>query len=108
IRKIKVETRIKEIQEQKMLGEMIPVDLVKSIINQLSQGFVYEFKNYTDNHITILAKRKSFNGNEVAEIRGEIQTTINIAVNKAIEYSRKNIEAIQKEFSVKREIGQHD
>jgi predicted transcriptional regulator len=108
IEKLKVDTRIQELKEEKIRAEVIPIVIVKNIFIQHSQNTITEFKNAVDNVLTVIAKQKSLNGNEVAEIRGQLVQIINIAVDKAVNTSKKNINNIVKEFSNKKDVGERE
>lgn len=108
LEKKQVETRILTIKEQKLIGEVIPTDIVKSIFTQHSQSIVTEFKNCIEDVLTIFGKRKGLNTNEIAEIRGSLTVSINVAVDKAVDMSKKNLNSIISEFSVKRDVGERE
>lgn len=108
IEKLKVDTRLQELKEDKIRGEVIPIEIVKTVFAQHSQNIITEFKNSVENIITIFAKKKSLNGNEVAEIRGQMVFSINTAVDKAVDSSKRNLNHIVKEFSVKKEVGERE
>jgi hypothetical protein len=108
IEKLKVDTRLQELKEDKIRGEVIPIEIVKTVFAQHSQNIITEFKNSVENILTIFAKKKSLNGNEVAEIRGQMVSTINLAVDKAVDSSKKNLTHIVKEFSIKKEVGERE
>lgn len=108
IEKVEVDVRLAKLKEEKLRGELIPVEIVKGLFLQHSQSILTEFKNSVENFITVIAKRKELNINEVAEIRGEIVQAINTAVDKAVDASKKNVNNIIKEFSNSKGIGEHE
>jgi hypothetical protein len=61
-----------------------------------------------EDFITIVAKAKGMNVNEVAEARGELTKVINLTANKAVEVAKKGIDNIVGEYAVKRDVGEHD
>ncbi|MBC7486079.1 MAG: hypothetical protein H7282_04950 [Cytophagaceae bacterium] len=106
--KKQVETRILNIKEQKLIGEVIPTDLVKMLFTQHSQSITTEFNNSISDLVTLFAKRNGMNTNELAEMRGQIVVIINTAVDKAVNLSKKNINNIINEFAVKRDVGERE
>ncbi len=108
IEKITVETRLLVLREEKQRGEVIPIDIVKTIVVQLSQNILSETKNISDNMISIVAKKAALNVNEIAILRGEQAKSINLAIDKAVEASKKSLSSIIREFSIKKEVGEHE
>jgi hypothetical protein len=108
LKKKEAETRLLNLKEEKIRGEHIPTELVRSIVILQSQSFVTAFKNGLEDFITIVAKAKGMNVNEVAEARGELIRVINLTANKAVEQAKKGIDNIVGEYAVKREVGEHD
>lgn len=108
IDKITVEIRLKLLDEAKKRGEIIPIDLIKVIISQQSQSIITSFKDNLEDIITIFGKSKGMNVNEIAEMRGSITKTLNIIVNKAVDNSKRNIKNIIDEYSLKKNVGEHD
>jgi hypothetical protein len=108
LKKKEAETRLLNLKEEKIRGEHIPTELVRSIIIQQSQSFITAFKNGVEDFITIVAKAKGMNVNEVAEARGELTKVINLTANKAVEVAKKGIDNIVGEYAVKRDVGEHD
>jgi hypothetical protein len=106
--KLEVDTRIQELKEKKLIGDVIPTDLVKVVFVQHSQSILTEFKNSVDDIITILAKSKGMNVNEIAEIRGSLVKVVNVAVDKAIGATKNNLQNIIDEFSIKKEVGERE
>jgi hypothetical protein len=102
-----VETRLLELKEQKMRGELIPTDLVKIIFAQHSKSMVTEFKNDIEGMLTIFSKKTGMNSNQVAEMRGQILEAINNAVAKSVDHSKKNLDAIVNEFVEVKGVGEH-
>jgi hypothetical protein len=108
LKKKEAETRLLNLKEEKIRGEHIPTELIRSIIILQSQSFVTAFKNGMEDFITIMAKAKGMNVNEVAEARGELIRVINSTANKAVDLAKKGIDNIVGEYAVKREVGEHD
>jgi hypothetical protein len=100
------ELAILAIKEDKMRGEVIPSDLVKILFLQHFKTVGASFRNSIENVITNIAKRKSLNINEIAEIRADLNDIINSSIKSSIDESKKNISNIISEYSTKRGVGE--
>lgn len=108
IEKKEVDTRIALLKEAKMMGDSIPVDLVKGVVSQLSKAMISSFKDGADNFLIEISKRKGLSGTETAELHGALINIINQSSTNAIIESKKSIKSIVNEYSTKREVGEHD
>jgi hypothetical protein len=106
--KKEAETRLLNLKEEKLKGEHMPTEMVKSIVVQLSQSFITAFKDSMEDFITIVGKSKGMNVNEIAEYRGKLSKMINQASVKSVDIAKKSINNIVNEYAVKREVGEHD
>jgi UTP:GlnB (protein PII) uridylyltransferase len=91
-----------------MHGEVIPTDLVKVIFNTHSASIVTSFKNGADQFLIEISKFKDLNKSEVSQLRGKLITIINNSVKQAVSASSKSIKSIVDEFTVKKEVGEHE
>lgn len=108
LEKDRISLRMQTIKEQKLIGELIPVALVKPVITQLSQSFVTSYKASVEDVLTILAKQKSMNVNEIAEIRGKLVEIINTSSSKSVQLASKSIDRMIEEYSLSKGVGEHD
>lgn len=108
IEKAEAEVRLLVIKEEKMRGELIPVDIVKAVLAQYSQSIQTEMRNFIENFIVIIAKRKELSIAEVAEIRGESISAINESNTKAVYGAKKSISNTVKEYSASKGVGEHE
>ena len=108
LKKREAETRLLNLKEEKIRGEHIPTELVRSLIIHLSQSFVTGFKNGLEDFITVVAKAKGMNVNEIAEARGELTRVINNTVNKSVESAKKSVDSIVSEYAEKRSAGEKE
>jgi hypothetical protein len=106
IKKKEREIALLKLREEKLNAIVIPTELVKVIFMQHSRSIATEFKNTIDGIITKIAKKKDLNLNEVAELRGELLSSINMAMDKSVVESKKSIGNIVKEFIEKKEVGE--
>ncbi len=103
-----VETRLLELKEKKLQGELIPTELVKAVFAQQTQSFITSFNNSIQDMLTLFSKKHTLNTNEISEMRGGIACIINESVDKAVDLTEKNIRNIVNEFTIKRDVGEHD
>lgn len=96
-----------DIDIQKKRGEVVPSELIKPIFLQHNQSILTEFKNATDEILRIFSKKKSLTVNEVAEIKGEMTSCINEAINKAIASSKKAVQSVIDEHKETKWVGEH-
>lgn len=106
LEKKEVDTRIALLKEEKLRGSVVPTDIVKVVFSQHFKSINSSFHQAADNLIVNIAKKKDLDRNEIAEIRGELVEIINIAVNDAIEESKKSIKNIVAEYSDKKGVGE--
>lgn len=103
---MQVDTRINLIKEEKLLGKLIPTELVKMVFAQHSQSLVTSFKNGADVLIMDISKRKELTRKENAELNGRLIQIINKSVDEAIKASTKLLNNIIADHTEKRERGE--
>ncbi len=108
IEKLLIETRISLLKEEKLMGSAMPVDMVKTIVANLSKAFIGEFKNGADDIIRMLVKTKAYDHNEVSEIRGKLSSIINEAMKKSLSTAKKEMKSIVDNYTETRGVGEHD
>ena len=96
-----------QIDIDKKKGVVVPSDLIKPIFLQHNQYIITEFKNAADEIIRIFSKKKSLSVNEVAEIKGEMVSCINLSVDKASLASINSIDNIILDYSQTKQVGEH-
>ena len=97
-----------QLKIDKEMGKLIPVDLVMDILKIFHQSVMTEYKNSTDNVLTIFTKRKDYSNEEVAEIRGSLVFSINEAGDKSIKTAKKTMEGVVEDYSNKKGVGQRN
>lgn len=95
-------------QNAKMDGESIPTDIAKSIFSIYGKNITISFQNVAENWLVNLSKLKGLSSSEYAEFRSILINGINEGVEKAQKESKKSIAQVIKEYSLKREVGEHD
>lgn len=108
LEKTEGEIRLQKIKEEKLLGNTMPVELVKTIVANLSKSFISEFKNGADDIIRILIKTKEFNHDEISELRGSMATIINGSMKKTLQIAKKEMKAIAENYSEIKGVGEHE
>lgn len=106
IGKTQVQTRIEEIKEQKLLGMLIPTELVKSMVLQLNKAFISSFKDGAERFLTEISKAKRLTGGEQAELLKQLINIINESSHKTILESKTQMKIIVSQFQDKRGKGE--
>lgn len=106
IEKTAEEIQLLKVKNEKARAVVVPTELVKALFSQHTKSILVEFSNSVDNIITKISKKKALSNNEVAEIRKELIEEINIAVDKSIDESKKNIKNLMNEYSEKKGVGE--
>lgn len=95
-----------EIKKQKLLGLVVPSELVKPIFLQHNQSITTAFKNAADEIVRQFAKMKDLNPAELAEMRGFMVRAINSGVEKATTMSMAAVESLIDSYSESRGVGE--
>lgn len=93
------EIRLKNIEEQKKLGELIPVDIVKTMMMTQAQSQVTSFKDAMDLFLVRISAKKKLTLEETAELKGGLIELINKAIDTSVENSKKTMRKIIDELS---------
>ena len=107
-KKTALEISILSIKEQKLLGEVVPVELIKTIFSQFAHEIVNQFRNGSEDLITNFAKLKDCGTDEIAEMRLNLNDVINESNAKAVTNTKDNLDRIIEEFSIKKEVGERE
>ena len=108
LRKSEVEFQISLLKKEKLMGTTMPIEMVKSIISNLSKAFIGEFKNGANEIIRVLEKSKDYSHTEVSELRGSLSSIINEAMKKSISNAKKDMKTVAENYSETRGVGEHD
>lgn len=108
IRKAKRESELLEARQQKLNGELIPTELIKTLFVQHTENIKTAYTDGSENLIVILAQRKQMSSTEVSELKKDFIGIINKAIDGAIDTTKRTLNNIIKEYSQKRGVGQHD
>lgn len=112
-RKLELENEKKEkeieklkIQIEKLNGILIPTDLSKMVIVQLSKSLSNAFKQAADNLLIEFSSVKNLSSKETATLRGTLVGITNKAVETGLLESKKMIRNIVNEYSDTRGKGE--
>lgn len=89
-----VNIRINTLKEKKMMGDLIPKDLVQRMISQLSQSFLQTYTDKSEVFLVNASHRNKLSADATAELKGELIQMINIAHDKAITEAKKEFKTI--------------
>lgn len=99
IEKLQRESRLADIQHEKMIGKMLPTEPIKSLFIQIIKSYTVSFTQAANKILQEFAKRNKMNRNDVAEMRGELIAAINQASKEGIDESKKSVSHIIREYS---------
>lgn len=108
IEKLRVDTRLQELKEEKIRGEVIPIALVKQLFSTHSQSIVTSQKDGIEFLLINIAKESVFTGDQLARLRGKMVEILNEATDKAVAATKRNMKSLIDEFSIKKEVGERE
>lgn len=108
IEKKVVEIKLKKLEHQKKLGELVPTDLVRSLFVQHSKSIMSAFHDEADNFLMEISKEAGLTREQLAKMRGRLVLKINQGVENALKESKKALQAIVEEYKSLRGVGEHD
>jgi len=106
-RKIAKETEKLELQNAKIKGELIPVDLVIPLFKQFTKSMSDSYHNATENIVIMLQQKYKISDKSKVRIKAEMIDTINLATSKGVEDTLSQVDQISDEFSEKKGRGEH-
>jgi hypothetical protein len=106
IRKMEKEIEKLTLSNQKVMGQVVPVELIDALILQERQSFLMESKNTIQDILSIFAKRRDLSASERTDISTEFIDRLNEMMKRASETTEKAIKSIVSEFTLKRGKGE--
>lgn len=106
LKKKKVDLELSEEKLRKVKGEVVPVDLVKSLFQQFGKSSTAAFSTAADNLMMKFQKRLNISRDDMANMREELIESTNEAIDEAADDSIKSLKTIVSEYSQKRGIGE--
>jgi hypothetical protein len=108
IKKKTEEAEILKLKKERIKGEIVPVDLMKNLFSMHTQSIVTAQKDGIEELLISLSVEARLSGEQLARLRRKMVDILNNSVDKAIIITQKNMQAVVGEFSIKREVGEHD
>lgn len=106
--KKEAETRLLNLREEKIRGEIVPIELIKNLMVTHTKSIVTAQKDGIEDLLININKEARLTGAQLAKLRGKMVEILNIAVDKAISTTKKDLDVIIGQISTKREVGEHD
>lgn len=108
ILKTEEDIELAKLKKEKLQGESVPVDSIKSVLLYLSEAIHVSWEQELESFLLKLGAKYSIPRDESVKIRTEFTTMSNAARKKAVDRAKKDLKKIQVENSAKREVGEHD
>jgi very-short-patch-repair endonuclease len=102
IEKMQRESRKADMEHEKMLGNLLPTDPIRIVINQTLKSYAVTFRHAAEKIIVEFSKKAKMNRNDMAEMRGMLLQSVNKATDEGIENSKKSIQNIIQEYVSKK------
>lgn len=96
-----------KLREEKIRGEVVPVDIITNVFRAHTQSIVTAQKDGIEELLINLSVEARLKGEQLARLRGKMVDILNKAVDKAAYTSQKNLKTILGQLSMKREVGEH-
>ncbi len=99
IEKLQRLARQDEINHQKEMGKLIPIDPIRNVIMQTIKAYTMSYTQAAEKIVTEFGKRFRLNRNEMAELRAQLISGINSASESAITSSKREVTGIVKKYT---------
>ncbi|HXP50681.1 MAG TPA: hypothetical protein VN922_12035 [Bacteroidia bacterium] len=96
-----------ELEIKKKQGELIPVEMVKSIVVSLTENVKIAWTDATDDMIIHISAKYHLTREDAAELKIKQNSILNKAVDKYVDTTKKSLKRIQQEYSEKKNVGEH-
>ena len=106
VEKLKKENRILKSKAEKLEGELIPTDLVKSLIRELSEAMKIAYMESIETYTVIVSAQKKLTNDEVSGIKKHFTGLINDTISKQVVVAKKMLSNIVNEYSMSRGRGE--
>ena len=100
------EIELKRIQKEKLMGVVVPTDVVKSVFARQMKSVVTTFHQSSDLIATAVVYKLGGDRAAMAEMKKLLVAEINMAVDKSIELGKKEIDSIVDEYAETRSRGE--
>ncbi len=106
IKKLREDITYRQNQNSKIEGENIPVPAVELVISQLFKSSGMAFKNVIDNLILQISQEHKFSNAVQSKYKGLAIQLLNKGIKTYVRDSKKAIDSIVDEYSIKRGVGE--
>jgi hypothetical protein len=106
IQKKEEEIKLLRLKEEKIRGQVIPIDVIKNLFRAHTQSIVTAQKDGIEDLLINISSEARISGEQLARLRGKMVEILNTAVDKAILSTKKNLSSIVNEFTEKKEVGE--
>lgn len=106
IEKTREEIELLRKKNEKMDGDLLPTDMVKSLIVIHFSSASNAFHASIDKILTEWVAKKGFTRTEVAEIRGAMRKHLNKAIDDSVKESKLKVQQLVEETAVKKGVGE--
>lgn len=105
--KIKEEDLIKrKLENEKKRGETMPTEFVKDLIRGYGSATRKAYKDSTETIILLIGHESKLTNEQTTKIRKQLNSVLNKAVDEAASIAIKTVDAIVKEYSQTRGVGE--
>lgn len=104
--KIQSEINLLRLKEQKMQGEVVPAGAIAPVFLQHNQSIITSYNIATEELLTIFGKQYSVTIEHRAAMREQMTEAINTAMEKAIKATSQSVEAVIKNYTASRGVGE--
>ena len=108
IEKLQVDTRIQLLREEKIRGEVVPIDLIKQVFITHNQSILTANKDFIDSLLLDFQAETRLSSEQSAKLRGKIVVGLNNNVNRAVDATKRNMNSIIEQHSIKKEVGERE
>jgi antitoxin component of MazEF toxin-antitoxin module len=108
LEKEKIAIQLQQAKLDKINGVTIPTELVKTVFIHHTKSITVAFHNGAETLLSKIAKLKGLDISEMADLRTELITIVNEAVDSSIAASKKTVESIVAEYSQKKDVGERE
>lgn len=98
--------KLLKIKEAKMKGELIPTDLVQSLIRELSEAMKIAYMDAIENYTVVISRQKKLTTKEESDIKSHFTRIINDALSRQTAVAKKGLKNIVSEYQEVRSRGE--
>jgi len=98
--------KLLKIKEAKMKGELIPTDLVQSLIREMSEAMKIAYMDAIENYTVVISRQKKLSTKEESDIKSHFTRIINDALSRQTAVAKKGLKNIVSEYQEVRSRGE--